>query len=124
MTSIDLINLIASISSLVLAVGAIIFSYKSSRESEDNFQKTKDVLAEVDKRAAVIEATVNNSQEHLLTTLTNILNETAIPKKANINEQITSQFFQGLLSDPEKASKLVSSLAPLIQLAEIKSKQE
>ena len=47
--------LIASISSIALAVAAIGISESAERESRENSQKTKEALAEIDKKPAVIE---------------------------------------------------------------------
>ncbi len=71
----------------------------------DHYDKTKDVLSEVDKRAAVIEKTVAESQQQLLSTLTNLLNQTAIPTKPDIGEQLGAEFFQSMMKTPRKLLK-------------------
>ena len=69
------ITVITGVVSVVLAVFAIWIGKSSERESRRNFErtqnamreyndKTKEVLAEIDKRAAVIEKTVTDSQQH------------------------------------------------------------
>ena len=48
--------------SIVVAVFAIVQSHTSSRESRENFDKTKDVLADIDKKAELIERVVAEHQ--------------------------------------------------------------
>ena len=77
----SIVNFIVSISSISLAIVAIIQAINSTRESRKNYEKTKDVLAEINTKSAVIEATVQKSQEKLMATVTKIIDEIVIPKK-------------------------------------------
>lgn len=77
----SLINFILSISSISLAVVAMIQAHLSVRESRENYQKTKDVLSQIDTRAAVIENTVQKAQDQLMQTVMKIIDEVVIPKK-------------------------------------------
>ena len=74
-------SFMASIASLVLAVVAIFLARSSAKESRDNYEKTKDVLAKINTRSAVIETTVHKSQDQLMATVTKIIDEIVIPKK-------------------------------------------
>jgi hypothetical protein len=76
----------------------------------------KDVLAEIDKRAVVIDKTVSDAQQSMLQTLTKIVNETVIPKKTDFGEQMAAAFMHSLLEDPTKAGKALDKMMPLIQL--------
>ena len=111
-------SLVASIVSVVLAIVAILFAKSVERDTRTNFdktqrimneqhEKTKDVLSEIDKRAAVIEKTVLDSQERLLGTLTNIVNETVIPKKQDVSEQMGIMLMQKFLEDPSSAASMM-----------------
>ena len=116
-----IITLITGVASLILAIFAIWLGKASERESRANFERTqeemrlynertKDVLAEIDKRAAVIEKTVTDSQQQLLDTVTNLLSETVVPAKPDIGEQMGLAFFQSLMEDPEQAAKKLEAL--------------
>lgn len=76
----------------IIIIPAMIAAKSSQREVRKNFEKiqlvmseyqerTKEVLAEIDKRSAVIERTVSESQRQLMDTMTNIINETILPKE-------------------------------------------
>ena len=92
---INIISLISSIASLILAIVAIQAAKSSEKEVRDNFEKTQNMLieyesrmkatlAEIDKKSAIIEKTVSESQKELMNTMTNIINETIIPKKQDM----------------------------------------
>lgn len=125
----NIVSLLSSISSFVLAIVAITFSRSSEKEVRSNFQstnefmnssheKTKEVLAEIDKRAAIIDKTVSESQQKLMETMMNIVNETVIPKKADLKEQMGFQFAQSLFSDPQKAKEMMEALEPLMKMSQ------
>lgn len=123
------VSLVASIVSLVLAIVAINFSKTAEKDSRGNFErtqkmmlefydKTKDVLAEIDKRATVTEKTVTDSQQQLLNTMTSLINETVIPKKQDIGEQLGIKFIEKLMKDPNNAGKMMETLVPLMELSQ------
>ena len=99
LTIVEVFSLLSSVASLVLAVVAILMARSSERDSRANFDRTqeimnqqydrtKDVLSEIDKRASIVERTVSDSQTKMLTTLTTIINETVIPKRSDSGEEI------------------------------------
>lgn len=108
---------------MILAGFAIWLARTSERESRVNFDKTRDVLAEIDKRAAVTEKTVSESNKQLLDTLTTLLNQTAVPAKADVGDQFAAAFIQTMLTNPEQAGKMMQSLQPLIELSEKQQSQ-
>ena len=127
---IDVISFLSSIASLILAIVAILAAKNSEREVRDNFEKTqrvmieyhertKEVLAEIDKKSEVIERTVSESQRQLMTTMTNIINETVIPKKIDMGEQLGMQFMQQMFSNPEKANEMMGGLTQMMKFAEM-----
>lgn len=124
----NFVSLISGIVSVVLAVVAIQAAKTSEKEVRDNFEKTqkmlieyeskmKATLAEIDKKSAIIEKTVSESQKDLMNTMTNIINETVIPKKQDMGEQFAAMFMSQLLSNPHEANSIVDVIKPIIELA-------
>ncbi len=118
-----IISLITGFLSVILAGFAFWLSKSAERESRDNFNKTRDLLAEIDKRAAVTERTVTESHQQLLNTVTNLLNQTAVPAKADLGDQFGAAFIQTMLQKPEQAGKMIEALQPLIELSEKQKRQ-
>ena len=136
----ETISLIVGIISIVLAVVAMVSSKRAEQESlrnfektqellqksyestqrilHENYEKTKELLAEIDKKAAVIDSVVQRNQEQMMSTITNIVNETVIPKKPNLGEEIGAQFIMGILSHPEQAQVSLDSLRALATLVD------
>ena len=131
MSIVDVISFASSITSLILAIVAINAAKNSEREVRENFEKTqkvmseyqertKEVLSEIDKKSAVIERTVSESQRQLMDTMTNIINETIIPKKKDMGEEFGMQFMQQLMANPNEAGNMMNALEPLMKMAENK----
>lgn len=134
----ETISLIVGIISIVLAIVAMVSSKKAEQESlrnfektqellqknyestqkmlQENYEKTKELLAEIDKKAAVIDSVVQRNQEQMMSTITNIVNETVIPKKRDFGEEIGAQFVMGLLSNSEQAQASLNNLEALAEL--------
>ena len=89
----------------------------------EHYEKTKDVLAEIDKRAAVIDNTIQQSQQHLLQTVTTLLNETVIPKKPDMGEQLGMKFMESMMQDPKQMPKMLEMVKTLGALGAQQSKQ-
>lgn len=100
------ISLIVGVVSVSIAIFAVVQASATAKESRDNFEKTRDVLAEIDKRAAVTEKIVAENQRELLDTVKKL----AIPEKPDIGEEIGAEFMRALLQDPNNASELMSEL--------------
>ncbi len=124
-----IITVVIGVVSVVLAVFAYLSARSSERDSRENFKqtqdamreyndKTKEVLAEIDKRAAVIERTVTDSQQQLLDTVTNIVRETAVPTKPDFGEQMAAQFLQVMMTDPDKATEMMTALQKFGEMSE------
>ena len=116
-----MITVVIGVVSVVLAVFAFLSAKSSERDSRENFDrtqnalreysdKTKEVLAEIDKRAAVIEKTVTDSQQQLLDTVTNIVKETAVPTKPDLGEQMAARFLEIMATDPDKATEMMTAI--------------
>lgn len=134
MNAMDMFSLVSNIVSLVLAIVAIQAAKSSEKEVRDNFDKTqkmmieyetrmKDVLAEIDKKSAIIEKTVSESQRELLNMMTNIINETVIPKKTDMGEQFATKFMEQLFLNPEQASGMMGILQPFIEMSQNEGKK-
>ena len=128
------VSLIIGVVSIVLAIFAIWLGRSAERESRANFDQTKDtmrdyydrtkeVLAEIDKRAAVTEKTVTESQQQLLETVTNLLKQTAVPPKTDPAEEAQQAFFQTMLQDPDKGMQMIEKLAAFTQQSEKQQSQ-
>ena len=137
---IGIVSLVVGVVSIVLAVVAMDSAKKSEAQSQHNFEKTqellkqnyeitqkalqenydktKELLAEIDKKAAVIDSVVQRNQEQMMNTLTNIVNETVIPKKPNYGEQLGVEFLKGMISNPASMSSSIEGLNALMEMAE------
>ena len=109
------VSLAVGIVSIALAVFAIWISKSAERESRENYEKTKDVLAEIQKSAAVIETTVSANQQQLLETVTTILKETTVPEKMSMQDQAGMMMLQAMLDNPESMGAMMQSLQSLAQ---------
>ena len=109
------VSLVASIASIVLAGVAIWISASAVRESRDNYEKTKDVLSDIQKSAAVIETTVSANQQQLLETVTTILKETTVPEKMSMEDQAGMMFLQAMIQNPESMGPMIQSLQSLTE---------
>ena len=113
-----IISLITGVASIVLAAFAIWLGRSAERESRANFEKTRDLLAEIDKRATVTEKTVAESQQQLLSTVTNLLNQTVVPTKPDIDEELKAEFIRTVMQNPSQAGEMMKGLQPLIEMSE------
>lgn len=138
--AIGIVSLIVGIVSIVLAIVAMDSSKKAEQQSlhnfektqellkqnyevtqkmlQENYEKTKELLAEIDKKAAVIDSVVQKNQEQMMNTLTNIVNETVIPKKPNYGEQLGVEFLKGFISNPESMQSSIEGLNALKDFAD------
>jgi hypothetical protein len=123
------ISLISGIASLVLAIVAIWFSRNVELQTRNNFTKTqevmeqqhaktKEVLSEIDKRAAIMEKAITESQEKLLSTVTNIINEVVIPKHPDMGTQIGMMIIDHILKNPDSSEALIKSITAMVELGQ------
>ena len=126
---VEVISFIASITSLILAIVAINAAKSSEREVRENFEKTqkvmeeyqertKEVLAEIDKKSAIIERTVSESQKQLMDTMTNIINETVIPKKKDMGEELGIQLVTQMMNNPGKSNDMMKTMESFMKMAD------
>ena len=89
----------------------------TQRALQENYDKTKELLAEIDKKAAVIDSVVQRNQEQMMSTLTNIVNETVIPKKPNYGEQLGVELIRTMMANPSGISGSIDGLNALKEFA-------
>lgn len=92
---------------------------RSEDRMREHYEKVKDVLSSIEIKGATTEQTVRISQEHLITTITNLINEMIIPKKQDMGDQISLLVAQSLLDDPTGAEKRIQSIPGIMQLVNL-----
>ena len=96
------VALVVGAVSIVLALVAIWHSWQLERKSNENYNLTKDLLSDMSQKAAVIEATVNNTQTNLVDTITEI----AKPKQDSQEEMLMNALLPMLMQNPEALVRL------------------
>ena len=96
------VALVVGAVSIVLALVAIWHSWQSERKSNENYNLTKDLLSDMSEKAAVIEATVSNTQAKLVDTITEI----AKPKQDSQEEMLMNALLPMLMQNPEALVRL------------------
>jgi len=132
MEFITVISFAVGIISIVLAIVAMLSAKASEKASQDNFEKTqkmmhdiydktKDALAQIDKKSEVIENVVQRNQDQLMSTVTNLLNEVVIPKTPDNNSEMGLAFMQSLMAsmvqNPDGAKGQVELIKTLMEVA-------
>ena len=98
------ISLVVGAVSIVLAIVAISYAILSERKSTENYNRTKDLLAEISEKAAIIQSTVDNTQEKLVDTITEI----AKPKHDTQEEILMKTLLPAMLEKPEMLERLIT----------------
>ena len=107
------VSIIVGAVSVVVSCFAMWMAKSASSESRANYEKTKDVLSEIDKKATVIESVVAENQRELLETVKRL----AIPEKPDIGEEIGVEFLKTMMQDPDKFSAMIPTLMELSKQA-------
>ena len=97
------LSLVVGVVSIVLALVAIWHSIHTERKSEENYNRTKDVLSEISQKAAVIEGTVSETQGKLVDTVTAI----ARPKEESQEDALFKTFVSGIAQDPQLLKQVI-----------------
>ena len=87
------VSVIIGTVSVTVAVFALWQALQAAKESRENFQRTKDVLAQIDKSATVTEKILAEHQRELLDTVRRL----AIPEKSEADEQMGVEFVRALM---------------------------
>ena len=91
------VSLTVGVVSIILAVVAIVISILSH-------WRTKDVLAQISEKAAVIEGTVSETQGKLVDTVTAI----AKPREETQEEKLLGAFVSSLASNPKALEQIIN----------------
>ena len=108
------ISIIVGALSVAIACFAMVQAQSAARESRANYDKTKDVLGQIDKKAEVIEKVVADNQRELFDTVKKL----AIPEKPDPGEAIGMELFKAMIQDPDKFNSMISTLGQLAQRAD------
>ena len=103
MDAVTVISFVLAAVSTTLAVVAIVISILNERKSTANYNQTKDVLAEISSKAAVIAESVGETQSKLVDTVSEI----ARPTQRTQDEMIFSLMSTMLTQDPDAIQKLI-----------------
>ena len=104
---ISLISLVVGVVSIVLGIVAIWSSTQSERRSRENYDRTNALLSDIGKKAAVIEGSVNSTQEKLVDTVTAI----AKPKEETQDDKMKNMIMQAVMGNP----KLLGQMMQMVQ---------
>lgn len=72
---IDIISIISGAVSVILAIYAIIFAKKESTQSAENYDKTKELLSEIEHKVELIDRGIQFEQKYLFEIINNLLNK-------------------------------------------------
>lgn len=72
---IDVISITSGIVSVLLAIYAIWFAQKESKQSSDNYYKTKELLAKIEAKAELIDRSVQLQQTQLIAIINKALDK-------------------------------------------------
>ena len=71
----DVVSLIVGVVSVVLSVFAIWFAMKESKKSDENYQKTKQVLEDIEHKSELIDRSVQLLQGQLIEIINKVLDK-------------------------------------------------
>lgn len=109
----SLISILTGVVSIAIAILAIWISLRAERESRANYDRTKDVLAEINSKAAVVETVVKENQQELLRTVSSLL----IPNAESADERMAMTLLEAMAKNPQ-------GMGPMLQQLQAMSKQE
>lgn len=97
------VSVIIGAVAVAVSIFALWQASEAAKESRENFEKTKDVLAEIDKKAAVIEKVVAENQRELLDTVKKL----ALPEKPDFGEQVGLELMRAAVQDPNMMNQFI-----------------
>ena len=71
---VDILSIVSGVVSVVLAIYAIRFAKKESSQSADNYNKTKELLKDIEHKSELIDRGVQSQQQYLLDIINQMLN--------------------------------------------------
>ncbi|MDE2669691.1 MAG: hypothetical protein OXI51_08550 [Chloroflexota bacterium] len=87
------VSVIIGAVAVAVSIFALWLAWLAARESRENFQKTRDTLAQIDKSATVTEKILAENQRELLDTVKRL----AIPEKSEADEQMGVELTKALM---------------------------
>ena len=100
------ISILTGVVSIAIAVIAMWISLRAERESRANYDRTKDVLAQIDTKAAVVETVVKENQQQLLNTITSLL----VPNSETMDEKMGMAIVQAFAQNPQGMGPLLQQI--------------
>jgi len=101
------VSVIIGAVSVAVAVIAMWQASSAAKESRVNFERTRDLLAEIDKRAAITEQVVAENQRELLDTVKKL----AIPEKPDVSDEMGKMFMAKMLESPDGLGDFLGQIA-------------
>lgn len=87
---VDILSIASGVVSIVLAIYAIWFAKKESAQSADNYNKTKELLKDIEHKSELIDRGIQFQQQYLLDIINQMLNkagkESVDMKPLSLNE--------------------------------------
>ena len=84
-------------------------SLRAERESRANYDRTKDVLAQIDTKAAVVETVVKENQQQLLDTITSLL----VPNRDTMDEKMGMAILDAMMKNPQGMGPMLQQIQQL-----------
>lgn len=98
----DILSLAVGIMSIILAVYSIWYAHKESKQSEENYEKTKVLLDEINRSSHLINQAVANHQLQLVMIINRMLDKVGA-------EQITQEELDKIASQFAEINKKVDN---------------
>jgi hypothetical protein len=114
----EIFSISASIVSVVLAIFAVWLAFQQRKESQNAYEKTKDVLSELEKVMKSTELLVSDNFQNLLQSITDQQGQMldALKPKPN-NDDIMTDLIVRLADEPDKLAKVTESFAKFQSLS-------
>ena len=103
------ISILTGVVSIAIAVIAMWISLRAERESRANYDRTKDVLAQIDTKAAVVETVVKENQQQLLNTISSLL----VPNSDTADEKMGMAIIDAMMKNPQGMGPMLQQIQQL-----------
>lgn len=114
MSTLELLSLILSVVSIVLSLVAMKLASRAESEVRANFERTKDVLADIRTESASMKATVENSHVKLIDSVTHLLTSRFDPpRRATVEDRARTKLLDVMIRTAEKDPAAMRALLRL-----------
>lgn len=120
----ETISIIVGVLAMVLGVISIIISYEARNTSKENrteaasyYEKTKDLLHEIDKRSATMEEKVSDNFKNMMDTQSDLITKTIIPQTPSMEEKMGMAFMTKLFESPQGMEAMTKLLQQEVDAA-------